>query len=232
MNLAIIPARGGSKRIPRKNIKLFCGKPMLAWSIEAARHAGCFDHIVVSTDDAEIAHVAQEYGAEVPFIRPAEISDDYTGTSAVVRHAIKTLAEAGQVFEHIGCVYATAPFLNGELLKEAFALLQKKSPSYVFSVTPYSTPIQRALRLNQQGQVQMRQPEFAAARSQDLEVSYHDAGQFYLAQTETWLAQKSVFNSGALPFILPNYRVQDIDTQDDWLRAELMMQGLQQMGAL
>lgn len=232
MNLAVIPARGGSKRIARKNIKLFCGKPMLAWSIEAAKNSGCFDAIVVSTDDEEIAEVARKYGASVPFLRPAELSDDMTGTSPVVRHAIEALAEQGQEFDYVACVYATAPFLLGVNLKDAMRLLERETPSYVFSVTSFPYPIQRAVRLTDTGRVEMRTPEFAATRSQDLEEAFHDAGQFYLGSSSSWLAKKSVFNSGALPYILPRYRVQDIDTQEDWIRAELMMHALQKTGEI
>lgn len=231
MNLAVIPARGGSKRIPRKNIKEFCGKPMLAWSIEAAQQSGCFDDVIVSTDDEEIAAVAQQYGATVPFMRPAELSDDMTGTSPVVWHAIETLAAQGKEYNQVCCIYATAPFLAAESLKQAMDLLQQESASFVFSVTSFPYPIQRALRINSQGHAEMREPEYGPTRSQDLEEAFHDAGQFYLGSATSWLAKKGVFNSGALPFILPRFRVQDIDTPEDWVRAELMMKALQQMPA-
>lgn len=232
MNLAVIPARGGSKRIPRKNIKSFCGKPMLAWSIEAAQQSGCFDDVIVSTDDQEIAAVAKQYGATVPFIRPAELSDDMTGTSPVVRHAIEALAEQGQIYDKVCCIYATAPFLTGDILLDAMRLLERDSPSYVFSVTSFPYPIQRALRITEQGRAEMRNPEYGPARSQDLEEAFHDAGQFYCGSSESWLAKKGMFNSAALPYVLPRYRVQDIDTPEDWIRAEIMMRALQQTGVV
>lgn len=232
MNLAVIPARGGSKRIARKNIKLFCGKPMLAWSIEAAKRSGCFDTVVVSTDDEEIAEVARKYGASVPFIRPTELSDDITGTSPVVRHAITALAEQGHEFDKVGCIYATAPFLSGDSLKDAMCLLERDAPSYVFSVTSFPYPIQRALRLTDQGRAEMFNPEHGPTRSQDLEESFHDAGQFYLGSSQSWLAKKGMFNSAALAYVLPRYRVQDIDTHEDWVRAEYMMRAMQQTGEI
>lgn len=232
MNLAVIPARGGSKRIARKNIKLFCGKPMLAWSIEATKNSGCFDAIVVSTDDEEIAEVARKYGASVPFLRPAELSDDITGTSPVVRHAIDALAAQGHEFDKVACIYATAPFLSADSLKDAMRLLERDAPSYVFSVTSFPYPIQRALRLNEQRRAEMFSPEHGLTRSQDLEEAFHDAGQFYLGSSHSWLAKKGMFNSAAFAYVLPRYRVQDIDTQEDWIRAEFMMRALQQSGDL
>ncbi|RUO43774.1 pseudaminic acid cytidylyltransferase [Aliidiomarina taiwanensis] len=231
MNLAVIPARGGSKRIPRKNIKNFCGKPMIAWSIQAALASNCFDKVIVSTDDLEIADIAEQYGASIPFIRPATLSDDYTGTTAVVRHAIDSLNSMGEDYALTACIYATAPFVSGLLLKEAMSRLTNHVSDFVFSVTEFSYPIQRALRINSSGRVEMMNPEYGSSRSQDLEPAYHDAGQFYVGKTASW-GTKGVLSTDSLPFVLPNYRVQDIDTPDDWKRAELMFRALQASGEL
>lgn len=222
MNVAIIPARGGSKRIPRKNIKIFHGKPMIAWSIEAARAADCFARIIVSTDDAEIAEVAREYGAEVPFIRPAELSNDHTGTIPVIAHAIDWLQQQGEQVDEVCCIYATAPFVQAEDLRRGLTLLREKEADYVFAVTSYAFPIQRAVRINGRGEVEMFQPEHFATRSQDLEEAYHDAGQFYWGLARTWSAQQPVFSGRSVPLVLPRSRVQDIDTPEDWVRAELL----------
>ncbi|WP_368166436.1 pseudaminic acid cytidylyltransferase [Aeromonas sp. R4-1] len=221
MNIAIIPARGGSKRIPRKNIKLFHGKPMIAWSILAAKQAGCFDRIIVSTDDAEIAAVAQEYGAEVPFIRPAEIANDYATTGDVISHAISWLIEQGQSPEQVCCLYATAPFVEPDDLRQGLALLTGNSEcQFAFSAARFGFPIQRAIKLDDDGRVSMFSPEHLLTRSQDLEEAYHDAGQFYWGRSSAWLNKASIFAAHSHVVLLPSYRVQDIDTPDDWLRAE------------
>jgi pseudaminic acid cytidylyltransferase len=222
MNVAIIPARGGSKRIPRKNIKEFCGKPMIAWSIEAALQSGCSDHIVVSTDDAEIADVARQCGAEVPFMRPDALSDDHTGTIPVIRHAIEWFIEQGQQPEQVCCIYATAPFISAADIRRGLEILTDSGSDYAFSVTSYPFPIQRAIRMTPQGRVEMFQPEQFNSRSQDLEEAFHDAGQFYWGRTSSWLAEKKIFSPDASPVLLPRHQVQDIDTMEDWLRAELM----------
>lgn len=227
MKLAIIPARGGSKRIPRKNIKLFCGKPMIAWSIEAALQSGCFDQVVVSTDDAEIAEVACQHGAQVPFMRPAELSDDHTGTTAVIAHAINWFAAHSQTPAQVCCLYATAPFVSADDLCRGLALLTEKSSDYAFSVTSYAFPIQRAIRITPAGRVEMFNAEHFNTRSQDLEEAYHDAGQFYWGRAEAWLEGKMIFSSAAAPVMLPRHRVQDIDTPEDWMRAEWMFKALQ-----
>ncbi|MGL4447518.1 MAG: pseudaminic acid cytidylyltransferase [Shewanella sp.] len=221
MPIAIIPARGGSKRIPRKNIKLFHGKPMIAWSILAAQKSGCFARIIVSTDDAEIAAVAREYGAEVPFIRPAEIANDYATTSDVLCHAITWLAAQGQYPELICCLYATAPFVAPDDLRHGLDLLTNSpATQFVFSATRFNFPIQRAIKVNEQGCVSMFSPEHLLTRSQDLEEAYHDAGQFYWGRANAWLAKQPVFEKNSQIVLLPSFRVQDIDTLDDWLRAE------------
>lgn len=227
MILAVIPARGGSKRIPRKNIKPFCGKPMIAWSIEAALQSGCFDQVVVSTDDAEIADVARQYGAQVPFMRPATLSDDHTGTTAVVAHAIDWFAAQGQMPEQVCCLYATAPFVSAEDLRRGLAELTETGSDYAFSVTSYAFPIQRAIRVTPAGRVEMFNPEYFHTRSQDLEEAYHDAGQFYWGRASAWLADKMIFGPTSTPVILPRHRVQDIDTPEDWLRAEWLFKAMQ-----
>lgn len=227
MKLAVIPARGGSKRIPRKNIKLFCGKPMIAWSIEAAQQSGCFDQIVVSTDDAEIAEVARQCGAQVPFMRPAALSDDHTGTTAVIAHAIDWLSEQGQQPDQVCCIYATAPFLSADDLRRGLDVLTTTGSDYAFSVTSYAFPIQRAIRLNETGRVEMFNPEHFNTRSQDLEEAYHDAGQFYWGRADAWQQGRLMFSPVSVPVMLPRHRVQDIDTPEDWVRAEWMFKALQ-----
>lgn len=227
MRLAIIPARGGSKRIPRKNIKTFCGKPMIAWSIDAALQSGCFDNIIVSTDDAEIAEVARQRGATVPFMRPAELSDDHTGTIPVIRHAIEWFNRQGQIVEQACCLYATAPFAKAEDLCRGLDLLQGNDCNYAFSVTSYAFPIQRAIRLNSEGRVAMFSPEHFLTRSQDLEEAFHDAGQFYWGRAEAWLQGKMIFSPDSLPVLLPRHQVQDIDTAEDWVRAEWLFKAMQ-----
>ena len=221
MKVAIIPARGGSKRIPRKNIKEFCAKPMIAYSIEAALESKLFDRVIVSTDDTEIAKVAKEHGAEVPFIRPAELSDDHTATIPVIAHAIQELQKEGPV-EIACCIYATAPFIEERYLKEAYEALIKNQSDYAFSATSFAFPIQRAIRLNQDQSVEMFNPEHFNTRSQDLEEAYHDAGQFYFGTAQAWLEAKPIFAKTSTAVILPRHRVQDIDTMEDFHRAELM----------
>ena len=227
MRLAVIPARGGSKRIPRKNIKPFCGKPMIAWPIEAALQSGCFDAVVVSTDDAEIAEVARANGAMVPFMRPAELSDDHTGTIPVIRHAIEWHQGQGRTSGQVCCIYATAPFVRAEDIQRGLQVLDETGADYAFSVTSYAFPIQRAIRITPQGRVEMFHPEYFNTRSQDVEEAFHDAGQFYWGQASAWLAGKPIFSPDAAPVILPRHRVQDIDTPEDWIRAEWMFKALQ-----
>lgn len=227
MKLAIIPARGGSKRIPRKNIKAFCGKPMIAWSIAAARASGCFDHIIVSTDDAEIADIARSNGAEIPFMRPPELSDDHTGTIPVIAHAIDWMNGNVGAVEHACCIYATAPFVQPEDLRRGFGTLLQSGSDYAFSVTSYAFPIQRAIRITGDERVEMFNNEHFNTRSQDLEEAFHDAGQFYWGNASAWLAGKSLFSHDAVPVLLPRHRVQDIDTVEDWERAEWLFKAMQ-----
>lgn len=226
MRLAVIPARGGSKRIPRKNVREFCGKPMLAWSIQAALDSGCIDRVIVSTDDQEIAEIARQCGAEVPFMRPANLADDYAGTTAVVQHVVERLVDEGINVEQTCCLYATAPFVTGKDLRRGLDLLLQSEASYAFSVTNYSFPIQRALKLTEVGRVAMFHPEHADTRSQDLEEAYHDAGQFYWGTRDAWLAARAIYAEHSVPVMQPAYRVQDIDTPSDWDRAVLMFEAL------
>ncbi|MDD2467321.1 MAG: pseudaminic acid cytidylyltransferase [Desulfobulbus sp.] len=222
MNVAIIPARGGSKRIPRKNIRQFAGKPIIAYSILAAAKTGLFDRIIVSTDDEEIAEVAKSFGAEIPFLRPKSLADDFTGTNAVVKHAIQWFMEQGEPVEYACCIYATAPFVEARYLQEGYEKLFTSDKAFAFSVTSFPFPVQRALRITQEGSIEPLYPEHIFSRSQDLEVAYHDAGQFYWGCAEAFLNDVTLYSPAAMPVVLPRYRVQDIDTLEDWQQAELM----------
>lgn len=226
MKLAVIPARGGSKRIPRKNIRAFCGKPMIAWSIEAALHSTRFDKVIVSTDDSEIAGLAHQLGAEVPFIRPASLSDDHTGTMPVVAHAIDWINNNVAEVSYACCLYATAPFVQAADLARGFNMLEQSGADYAFSVTSYPFPIQRAIRITADQRVEMLNPEHFNSRSQDLEEAFHDAGQFYWGRTDAWLTGKPLFSHSAVPIVLPRHRVQDIDTTEDWERAEWLFKAM------
>lgn len=230
MRLAVIPARGGSKRIPRKNIKLFGGIPMIAWSIRAAINSGCFDRIIVSTDDHEIMELAKEYGADAPFLRPAELSDDHTGTIPVIAHAINWQNKYGSQATEVCCIYATAPFVRASDLKSGLELLLKSGAYYAFTVTTYAFPIQRAVRIASDGRVNMFDPKHFSTRSQDLEEAYHDAGQFYWGKADAWLKGKPLFDIGSIPIIIPRYMAQDIDTKEDWKFAELLFLANEQLG--
>tara|TARA_B110000263_G_C15310132_1_gene512622 strand:+ start:2548 stop:3237 length:690 start_codon:yes stop_codon:yes gene_type:complete len=226
MIIAIIPARGKSKRIPRKNIKEFCGKPMIAWSIEKALESKIFDRVIVSTDDKSIAKIAEKYGAEVPFLRPSNLSDDYTGTIPVIKHAVNWALDNIGPIDLVCTIYATAPFLEVSDLSKGLKILNKNNFQVAFSVTSFDFPIQRALKINKNLSVSMFQPENYNQRSQDLEPAYHDAGQFYWLKTDAILNEVSTFSEKSLAIILPRYRVQDIDTEEDWIRAELMFKSL------
>lgn len=227
MKLAVIPARGGSKRIPRKNVKPFNGKPAIAYPIEAAFASGCFDRVIVSTDDDEIAEVAERHGAQVPFRRPAELADDHATTIAVIQHAIAEMGSQGTPTQWVCCIYATALFLQPDDLRCGWRLLQEQGADYAFSVTSYAFPIQRALRVTPEGRIGMFQPEQLMTRSQDLEPAYHDAGQFYWGSARAFTDGLPIFSNASVPVVLPRYRVQDIDTPEDWLQAELMHRAMQ-----
>ena len=222
MNIAIIPARGGSKRIPRKNIKEFCGKPMIAWSIEAAKVSGLFDRIIVSTDDSEITVVAKHCGAEVPFVRPPELANDYAGTTEVVAHATQWALDQGLDIDAVCCIYATAPFIQSDDLKQGLIALNSGKWAYALTVADFAAPIFRSFKQTVEGGIEMFFPEYFLSRSQDLPTAFHDAGQFYWGRPLSWLQGKQIFDYHSVPVIIPRWRVQDIDTFDDWQRAELM----------
>ncbi|SFV75657.1 N-Acetylneuraminate cytidylyltransferase [hydrothermal vent metagenome] len=222
--VAIIPARGGSKRIPKKNIKDFFGKPLIAYSIEVALASKLFEKVIVSTDDEEIAKIAKEYGADVPFLRPKNLSDDFTGTQDVINHAIEYLEAQGESYDYVCTIYATAPLLQKEYLIKGYNKLKNSNAINAFSATTMPFPIQRTFKLNKNGRCEMFMPEHYMSRSQDLEEAYQDAGQFYWQNRK--LAKKSqnkiLFSDISIPIILPRHLVQDIDTLEDWQRAELM----------
>ena len=220
-NVAIIPARGGSKRIPGKNIREFMGKPMIAYSIEEAIDSELFSRIIVSTDDDEISEVAQRYGAEVPFFRPSELADDYVGTTEVTAHVVNWLREIDYNPTAVCCIYATAPCLQKEDLKQGLKILTEGAWQYVFSATKFSFPIFRGFKQHDDHGLEMFYPEHFMTRSQDLPEAMHDAGQFYWGQPEAWLDKLKIFDRCSTVVELPSWRVQDIDTLDDWEYAEI-----------
>ncbi|WP_220721083.1 pseudaminic acid cytidylyltransferase [Agarivorans litoreus] len=222
MKVAIIPARGGSKRIPRKNIKLFHGKPIIAYSIEAALASGCFDKVIISTDDSEIAEVAIEYGAEVPFIRPANIANDFATTGDVLKHAISWF---NHPIDYVCCIYATAPFIQPSQIQLAYQLISSnENANYCFPVCEFPFPIQRAIKLTSDNRAEMFQPENFNCRSQDLEPAYQDVGQFYWGLPNAFLGDIPMFSKSAITFKLPRKFVVDLDTPDDWELASLLYQ--------
>ena len=227
-SVAIIPARGGSKRIPGKNIREFAGRPIIAWSIAAARESGLFSRIIVSTDSPEIAAVAREYGAETPFLRPAAIADDFTTTAAVVHHAIEWLKAHDALPEHVCCLYATAPFVTAETLQAGFALLRQSGAASAFPVTAFPASVFRALTINEQGRLAMLWPEHELTRSNDLPPAYHDAGQFYWLKTQAFMRSGKIYDDAA-PLVIPRWQVQDIDTLEDWRMAELLFAALRDL---
>jgi pseudaminic acid cytidylyltransferase len=222
VKIAVIPARGGSKRIPRKNIRSFCGKPIIAYSISAAQQTGLFDQVVVSTDDEEIASIARTFGATTPFVRPKEIADDFTGTNAVVKHAVAWFNAQSHDVTHACCLYATAPLVQARYIAEGYEALSRSDAVFAFSVTSYAFPIQRAVRITPEGRVDAIYPEHRMTRSQDLEHAYHDAGQFYWGTARAFLEDMPLFAPHSVGVILPRHLVQDIDTLEDWNQAELM----------
>ena len=218
-NLAMITARGGSKRIPRKNIREFCGKPILVYSIEAARSSGAFEEVMVSTDDPEIAEIAKKYGASVPFFRSEATANDYASTDDVIMEVLKTYEERGEHFDNFCCIYPTAPFVTGERLKQAMDLLADSDS--VMPVVPFSYPPQRGLLISEEGFLKPQFPEYALARSQDLQKIYHDCGQFYACRTDVFLKEGTTDVQRQIPLILTEMEVQDIDTLEDWEIAEI-----------
>ena len=228
----MIPARGGSKRIPHKNIKIFCGQAMIGYSIKAALDSKCFDQVIVSTDDAEIAKIAKLFGAIVPFVRPDELANDYTATVPVIKHAIEWFDDQNQLLSEVCCLYATAPFVQADAIKKAYKKMMQEQVDYCFTVTSFASPIQRAIKVTAENRIEMLYPEHLETRSQDLEESYHDAGQFYWGKAEAFKQKKPLFSKNSTPYILPRQLVQDIDTPEDWKRAELMYQVLKKSGEM
>lgn len=219
--IAIIPARGGSKRIPKKNIKSFLGKPLIAYSIEVALRSKLFDKVIVSTDDEEIAKVARKFGTEIPFMRPDELSDDFVGTGEVVNHAVRWLKDNGVELDFVCVIYATAPLLQESYLREGFKKLKESNACQAFSVTSMPFPIQRTFKITNDNRCEMFYPEHFFSRSQDLEEAYQDAGQFYWYNLNI-TSDDIPFGKDSIPIVLPRYLVQDIDTNEDWQRAEMM----------
>ena len=224
MNIAIIPARGGSKRIIHKNIKDFCGRPIIDFAISAALKSELFDHVIVSTDSNKVAEIASKCGADVPFIRPSNLADDYTTTHSVIIHAVEECNKLGFKFENICCIYPSVPFIKIDDLNKSLAYMNKKNANYCFPVTEYPSNIFRALKLNNDGSMESMNPEFESTRTQDLDIAYHDAGQFYWGKKEAWLTIPDIHNGG-LGYLIPNWRVVDIDTIDDWNKAEILHNG-------
>lgn len=222
MIVCIIPARGGSKRIPGKNIREFCGRPMIAYSIEAAKSAGVFDRIIVTTDCEDIAEVASQCGAEVPFVRPAELSGDQATTDSVILHALNWFKEHGEEPEYACCLYATAPFVQTDYLIQGLDILKTYDVTSAFSATSFPFPIFRGMKINEAGHLEMFWPEHRLTRSQDLPEAYHDAGQFYWLNVPKYMRSPAVYAPDSMPVILPRHLVQDIDTEEDRKRAELM----------
>jgi len=225
-NLCIIPARGGSKRIPRKNIKSFMGKPIIAYSIEAALNSGLFEEVMVSTDDVEIAKIGRKYGAVVPFMRSENTADDFATTVNVLLEVLEDYRKLGKKFENICCIYPTAPFVTEVKLAEAFKKLSTENLNAVFPVIPFSYPIQRALKIKN-NKLKFFYPEFENSRSQDLEKAYHDAGQFYFLQSRSFLEHKTIFSENTGAICIDELEAQDIDNKTDWKIAEIKYELLQ-----
>ena len=225
MNIAVIPARGGSKRIVRKNIRDFCGSPMLGWPISTALACGVFDRIIVTTDDAEVAALALALGAEVPFMRPDELATDTTATVPVIRHAITELAAKPN--DLICCIYPTAAFMQVADLQQASKIVVSGNADFVMPVTAYSSPLSRALQLSVEGRLSMCMPEFVSSRTQDCTTFYHDVGHFYLGRAAAWQSELDFYQRQVKAVLIPKYRAHDIDTQEDWEYAEMLFSCLQ-----
>jgi N-acylneuraminate cytidylyltransferase len=219
-SVAIIPARGGSKRIPRKNIRPFLGKPIIGYAIEAAQQSGLFDEVMVSTDDAEIADVARQYGASVPFIRRPETANDFATTADVLAEVLVEYEQQGKIFDYGCCLYPTAPFVTTDLLQQAFSTLTQQQFDTVYPIQRFSFPIQRAVKLND-GQVHWFEPEYALTRSQDLEPAYHDAGQFYFFRVATFQKTGRLITDHSGGIVISEMDAHDIDNEIDWQLAEL-----------
>ena len=225
-SIALIPARGGSKRIPRKNIKPFHGRPIIEWTIEHALKSQCFEFVLVSTDDPQIANIAENAGAKVPFLRPEQLANDYATTVDVVHHAIKWVTESKINITNLCCVYPTSVFVTAEYYQTAFDLIKSNPNKFVYSVTPFSYPIQRALIKDSSGLIKMKEASFLNSRTQDLEPYYHDAGQFYWGSCDNWLTCRSPLAEPALPLMMPSDAVRDVDNLSDWQIAEILFSKL------
>lgn len=225
MNIAVIPARGGSKRIPQKNIKEFCGRPMISYAISVAKMSGLFDRVIVSTEDELISEVSRACGAEVPFFRPNDLADDQTGTVPVVRHAIQSCLSLGWISDFVCCIYPCSPLLQCDDLEGAFIKVKSNESGYCFPIAEYQSSIWRALRLSGEGKTRPIDPQFSSKCTQELERTFYDAGQFYWAKADTWLAESDIHSSG-VGYEIPNWRAVDIDTHSDWKRAELIYRAL------
>lgn len=226
--IAIITARGGSKRIPKKNIKEFCGKPIIAYSIEAALQSDIFDEVMVSTDSEEIKAIAEQYGASVPFLRSESTSNDFATTADVLEEVILRYKENNQQFDYIACIYPTAPFVTAERLKDAWKKLSESSADAIAAVVKFSFPPQRAFVIRE-GIVSYQFPEYKLARSQDIEPIFHDCGQFYMCKTRDFLENRTLIVANTIPYIMPEEEVQDIDTMSDWEIAEIKYRVLREM---
>lgn len=221
--MAVIPARGGSKRIPRKNIRDFDGKPIIAYSIDCAKQSGLFDRIIVSTDDEEITDVARDFGAEVPFLRPPDLADDFTGTTEVIAHAVDWIKrEWSADISAVCCIYPTAPFISADDLAKGLFSLESGDWQYVFSATDFGSSIFRSFGKDTNGGLEMFFPDRFDARSQDLPDALHDCGQFYWGRPDAWLGNLRIFDKHSSIVTIPRWRVQDIDSEEDWIRAELI----------
>ena len=221
MRMCVIPARGGSKRIPRKNIKEFLGKPIIAYSIEAALESNCFEEVLVSTDDEEIAELSIKYGAHVPFIRPQKLSDDLSNTLSVVKHAIEQ-RDRNDNIKNVCCLYATAPFIDAKTITQSYEKFINSNASFCLGITNFSFPIQRAVKISNNNRIEMVNKDNTNKNSQDFEETYHDAGQFCWGKAAAFRKEQSIYSGSTLPYVLKNNLVQDIDTIEDWLRAEAM----------
>ncbi len=230
MKVAVIPARGGSKRLPRKNIRDFCGVPMLTRAVETAKSTGLFDFVLVSTNDEEIATLARSAGAAVPFVRPAHLANDTVGTVPVIAHATQHLVVQGQRPEFVCCIYPCTPFLRKSDLVSAFELLQRSGEEFVYPVAEYPHPTFRAMRRDTKGKMSFIFPECELMRTQDLAVTYHDLGQFYWGRAAAWLAEKRMHTAG-IGMLVPAWRFVDIDTENDWRRAELLFSAVRESEA-
>lgn len=228
--LAVIPARGGSKRIPHKNIKNFCGRPIIAYSIEAAIESGLFEEVMVSTDSTVIARTAEEYGASVPFYRSKEASGDFATTSEVLLEVLEEYEKRGQHFEAVCCIYPAAPFVTPQRLSEAIELLKTKKADLVLPVAAFSYPPQRGLTYSEDGSVQMLYPQYMDTRSQDLEKIYHDCGQFYAFWTAGFWKNQNIMRGKIVPIVISELEMQDIDQESDWKLAEIKYRMMKETG--